>query len=166
VILSWSLKPFGFWHQNGSFQLFITTRGAGAIGGGMLRTWLLSLQLWHIVNRAPWNGAAHLKRALQGSKSVTPATSSCTKCTPVTIAHLQALRHNLNLNETFDAAMFGMATMAFLCQCQLGEVCVDVFFDPQIHATCSTPQISGTTTSKVSFHSFWAPSTKTCPGGK
>ena len=94
-------------------SVFITMRGAGAIRGGMLRTWLLSLQLWHVVNGAPWHGAAHLKSALQGSKSVTPATSSHTKCTPVTITHLQALRHNLNLNNTFDAAVSGTATLAF-----------------------------------------------------
>jgi len=147
-------------------SVFITMRGAGAIRGGMLRTWLLSLQLWHVVNGAPWHGAAHLKRALQGSKSVTPATSSCTKCALVTITHLQALRHNLNLNDTFDTAVFRTATVAFWCQCQLCEVCVDSSFDPQICATNCTHQRSGTTTSNVSFHSFWAPSTKTCPGSE
>jgi len=53
-------------------SVFITTRGAGAVRGGTLRTWLLGLQLWHIVNGAPWHGGAHLKRALQGSKLVAP----------------------------------------------------------------------------------------------
>ena len=33
---------------------FITTHGTGSVGGGSLRTWLLGLELWHIINSAPW----------------------------------------------------------------------------------------------------------------
>jgi len=32
---------------------FITTRGAGAIVAGTLKTWLLGLELWHIINGVP-----------------------------------------------------------------------------------------------------------------
>jgi len=28
--------------------------------------WLLGLQLWHVLNNAPWHGSTHLNRAIQG----------------------------------------------------------------------------------------------------
>jgi len=49
----------------------------------------------------------------------------------------------LDLNNTFDAAVFAAATVAFWCQCWLGEVCVDSFFNPTIHASCATQQKMG-----------------------
>src|SRR5882724_8895449 len=51
-------------------SIFITTRGAGSVSGGTLRSWLLGLQLWHVINGASWHGTAHLKMAVQGSKNV------------------------------------------------------------------------------------------------
>ena len=102
-------------------SIFITTKGAGSIGGGALRTLLLGLQLWHVINGAPWHRASHLKRKVQGSISAAPATTSHPKCAPITLAHLMALRDNLDFNNTFNAAVFTTATMAFWCQCHLAE---------------------------------------------
>jgi len=51
-------------------SVFVTTMGASSVGGSTIRTWLLGLQLWHMVNVAPWHGTPHLKRAMQGSASV------------------------------------------------------------------------------------------------
>ena len=110
--------------------------------------------------------APHLKRAMQGSKSLAPLSSSRPKRAPMTIAHLLTLRNNLDLNNTFDTAVFGTATVTFWCQCHLTEVCVDASFDPHIHASRSSQQTSGTTSLGISFHSFWAPSTKTSPKGE
>src|SRR5882672_9309338 len=84
---------------------FITTRGAGSISSGSLRTWLLGLELWHTVNGAPWHSTDHLKWATQGAGSHAPLAACHPKCSPVTLAHLRALRYNLNLNDTFDAAV-------------------------------------------------------------
>jgi len=44
---------------------FITAWGASSVGGGTMRTWLLGLELWHVVNAAPWQGSAHLRRVTQ-----------------------------------------------------------------------------------------------------
>jgi len=79
----------------------------------------------------------------------------------VTLAHLLALRCCLNLNDIFDAAVYVTATVAFWCQCHLGEVCIENTFNPILHASHLTPQKSGKTSSNVIYHSFWAPSTKT-----
>src|SRR5882672_5498920 len=70
-------------------SIFITTCGAGSVGSGSLKTWLLGLELWHIINSAPWRGAGHLKRATQGARCQAPDNSSRPKCLPVTLAHLK-----------------------------------------------------------------------------
>jgi len=103
-----------------------------------MRTWLLGLQLWHVLNNVPWHGSAHLKRAIQGSSSAAPASSTCPRCPPVTLAHLLALRDTLDLNNTFDAVVFATVTMAFWCQCCLSEVYVISTLNPLLHATQAT----------------------------
>src|SRR5882724_8518337 len=102
-----------------------------------------------------WWGRPHLKHALQGSKIAVLHTSCHPKCSPVTIAHLTALRNSLNLSNTFNAAVFGMAAVTFWCQCHLAKVCMDLHFDPLIHASCTSPQKSGTMASNISYSSFW-----------
>ena len=145
---------------------FITTRGAGAIAAGTLKTWLLGLELWHIINGAPWHAGPLLKCALQGSCLSAPISSICPKCAPVTLAHLAMLKQNLDLNNMFDAAVWATATVAFWCQCHLAEVCVNGSFDPLINACHSSPCNSGTTSSGITYSSFWAPSTKMQPAGE
>src|SRR5882672_9004489 len=86
---------------------FITTRGAGAVAARTVKTWLLGLELWHIINGAPWHAGSLVKCALQGSPSSAPHSYTRPKCPPVTLLHLTALRQHLNLNDTFDAAVRG-----------------------------------------------------------
>ena len=62
--------------------------------------------------------------------------------------------------------MFAVVTIAFWCQCRIGEVCVDHLFDTSINMSRSTPQKSGRTTSNITFHLFWEPHTKTKPRGE
>src|SRR5882672_9206639 len=145
---------------------FITTRGAGAVAARTVKTWLLGLELWHIINGAPWHAGSLVKHALQGSPSSAPHSYTRPKCPPVTLLHLTALRQHLNLNDTFDAAVWATTTVAFWCQCHLAKVCVDGLFDPSIHASWSSPRSSGSTASGIAYASFWAPSTKTRPEGE
>ena len=79
---------------------------------------------------------AHLKYTSQGSKQSTPASSLLPKCAPVTLKHLQALPSKLNLNDTFNTAVFAIATIAFWCQCHISKVCVYCTFDTTIQTTC------------------------------
>jgi len=126
----------------------------------------LDLQLWHVINGAPWKGAALLKWAVQGSKSAAPAASSQPRHAPITVAHLTILRQGLDLNDTFDATVFGMDTIAFWCQCCLTKVYMNSSFDPLIHASRSSPQNSGTMISNICYSSFWDLSTKMNPSGE
>jgi len=66
----------------------------------------------------------------------------------------------------FDTAVLGMATVAFWCQCHLAKVCVDLYFEPLIHGSHTSPQKSGTTVSNIYYSLFWAPSMKTNPAGE
>src|SRR5882672_862090 len=144
----------------------MTERATGAMGAGALRMWLLGLQLWHVINGTPWHGGAHLKWAVQGSSAAVPVSSSHPKCAPVTLAHLKSLREGLDMNNTFDAAVFGTTTVAFWAQCGIAELCVDSSFDPLFHASRSSRQVSGTMVSNIIYHSFWVPRMKTCPQGE
>ena len=58
---------------------FITTRRAGSVGSGAMNTWLLGLELWDIINSAPWHGPGHLKCATQGTRATMPSSSIHTK---------------------------------------------------------------------------------------
>ena len=79
---------------------FITTCGAGTVSNSTILSWLAGLQLWHLVNNVPWHGAALLKHATEGSSRLTPGSSCCPKCVPVTLQHIQALCNHLDLTDT------------------------------------------------------------------
>ena len=145
---------------------FLTTRGAGAVSKGMMVSWLQGLELWHAINNARWNGGSHLKRALQGSLSAAPPSSTKPRRKAVTIPHLKSLRKHLTLTNTFDAAVFATACVAFWGQCGLGEITVNGPFHPLKHASRSSQRKICSTASGVKFGGFWAPVTKTAACGQ
>ena len=141
-------------------SIFITAHGAGRVGKGTLLSWLSGLQLWHVINGAPWNGGARLSRAVKGAASFAPSSSFHAPRLPITIHHLHLLKQDLDVTNTFDAAIWAVACIAFWSQCRLAEVCIDTVFDPKVHASRSSPLKSGFTANGVEFGSFFAPSTK------
>ena len=146
--------------------LFITSHGASRIvGKGTLTSWLTGLELWHSINSTPWLGRTHLSRAIKGTASFSPATSSWPPRLPITIHHLRILCHHLTLSDTFDAAVWAVATVAFWCQCRLNGFCTDTSFDPTLHAAKTTHCKHGFTSNGIKYGGFFAPSTKTKPKG-
>ena len=97
---------------------FITSHGAGSVGKGAIKTWLLGIELWHHINNAPWLGGAVLKHAVEGLAKLAPASSRLDKHNPVTIEHLCCLRHHLDLTDSFDIAVFTVMCIAFWCCCR------------------------------------------------
>ena len=95
--------------------IFITTHGAGKVRKGTLLSWLFGLELWHTINGAPWLGKSRLAHAVKGATSFAPAACFHPPCLPVTIQHLQALQDNLDHTNTFDAAVWAVACIAFWC---------------------------------------------------
>ena len=98
-------------------SIFITTHGAGRVGKGTLLSWLSGLQLWHVINGAPWNGGACLSQAVKGTASFAPSSSFCAPRLPVMIHHLRILKHDLDITNMFDAAVWAVACIAFWSQC-------------------------------------------------
>ena len=145
--------------------LFITSHGASRIGKGTLTSWLAGLELWHSINNAPWLGRTHLARTIKGTASFSPATSSQPPRLPITIHHLHILRHHLTLSDTFDMAIWAVATVAFWCQCRLNELCTDTSFDPTLHAAKTAHHKHGFASNSVEYGGFFAPSMKTKPTG-
>src|SRR5882724_10400327 len=58
---------------------FITLHGAGSVGKGAIKTWLLGIELWHHINDAPWLGGEALQHAVQGSARLAPLSSHLDK---------------------------------------------------------------------------------------
>ena len=97
---------------------FVTTYGAGSVGKGAIKTWVLGLELWNRINDAPWLGGAVLQRAIEGSARLAPKSSHLAKRDPVTIDHICALHRHLDLTNSFDIAVFAIACIAFWCCCR------------------------------------------------
>jgi len=97
---------------------FVTTRGAGSVGKGAIKSWLLGVELWHRINHAPWFGSSDLERAVSGAAKLAPVSSHLSKRDPVTIQHLRALRRHLDLSNSFDIAVFAIACITFWCCCR------------------------------------------------
>src|SRR6266481_1476537 len=128
--------------------------------------WLMGLELWHTINGAPWLGAARLACTIKGASALAPSSSFRQPRLPVTIQHLRCLKHHLDLSNTFDAATWAVACVAFWCQCHLNKLCSDSQFDPLWQAPKNTPIKTGTTSNHVQYGGFFAPSTKTNPRGE
>jgi len=76
--------------------LFITCHGMGSMSASTMHHWLLSLELWHEINSAPWCGRSTLKCAVK--------VTSPMMCTPplLTLAQAAALlapKHSLKPHD-------------------------------------------------------------------
>jgi len=80
---------------------------------------------------------------IQGTAKTAPRTSHQAKRDLVTIDHLKALHHNLDLMDAFNIAVLALACIMFWCCCHLGELLIDTKFNPQAHVTlyCITPAL-------------------------
>ena len=88
-------------------SIFITAHSAGRVGKGTLLSWLSGLQLWHVINSAPWNGGACLSRAVKGAAPFTPSSSFRAPRLPVTIHHLQVLKQDLDCQGSCPSSSGG-----------------------------------------------------------
>jgi len=140
---------------------FITTRGACSVGKKTMEHWLYGLELWHSINGAPWHGGLILKRVVEGAGNLAPKSSIEPKRDPVTLQHLQALRKNLDLTNSFDASVFAVACIAFWSCCRLGELLIDTDFDPARQVSRSTAIKRGTASNGIRYSKFHIPSSKT-----
>jgi hypothetical protein len=101
---------------------------------------LSALHHWHDLNGQQWHGSdPFVHKIRRAAVTCLPPSSSLSMRTPVIPQHLIALRENLDFTNTFDSAVFAVATCAFWGVCRLGEITVPSIsaFDPAIHVTRS-----------------------------
>ena len=140
---------------------FVTTRGAGSVGGGTINSWISGIKLWHQINFAPWHGGEILKRAIESASHSAPKSSCLAKRDPVTLQHTQALYDHLDLSVAFDAAILAIASIAFLSCCCLGELLIDTDFNPKYHVSRSVVIKRSIAADGLSYCTFHIPSSKT-----
>lgn len=85
----------------------------GKVARTTVDSWLDGLTFWHIINGAPWNGDRMVRQALKAILKGEP--EKAVKRSPVTVEHLHALRKHLDMSNTFDAAVYAIACIAFWC---------------------------------------------------
>lgn len=122
-----------------------------------------------MVNGSPWEGDDEfVSKVRQGAKKLTPLHSKKDPRSPVTLEHLLALQSSLDMDNTFDAAVWVVALLCFWACCRLGELTVKSInlFDPLKHVSRSVPIRfrnniqEGKTSESVHFHIPWTKSTK------
>ena len=85
----------------------------GRQAGNTICSWLSGIRAWHVVNHAPWFGndewvqLALMSANEEGTKHQHPL------CAPVSIKHLLALRHALNIYTPFHAVVWALALCTF-----------------------------------------------------
>ncbi|KAH9946883.1 DNA breaking-rejoining enzyme [Amylocystis lapponica] len=110
---------------------------AGSVARTTVDNWVAGLSFWHTINGAPWNGARMLRIVCTAVAKTAPSAKP--KRSPVTVEHLFALRKGLDLTNSFDAAVYAVACVAFWSCRRLGELVVPSTgkFDPERHVARS-----------------------------
>lgn len=108
-----------------------------ANAAGTVDNWLAGLHFWHTINGAQWHGKDMLARTKTGVCKLVPISSKRTKRPPVTIEHLYALRQGLDTTNSFDAAVWAVACVAFWSCCRLGELIIPSFVTAELQQNSS-----------------------------
>ncbi|TFK45707.1 hypothetical protein OE88DRAFT_1784038, partial [Heliocybe sulcata] len=142
---------------------FISEKAAGSRSDSAVQNWLQGLHFWHKVNGAPWQGAELVKQTLKGIWKMVPSTSRRVKHPPVTTEHMWALWRGLDLGNSFDAAVWACACLAFWA---LGELTVPTrySFDTRKHVRRDVVmawRVSATGVRSLHLHIPWTKSTQT-----
>jgi hypothetical protein len=93
---------------------------AGSVSSSTANSWMAGLHYWHSVNGAEWHGGESdvLRHVRRGLAKLTPASSKRIKRPPVTLMALSQLARGLDLNNSFDIAVFATACVAFWSCCR------------------------------------------------
>jgi hypothetical protein len=91
---------------------------AGKVAETTADSWLAGLHFWHQYNGAAWHGHSILRRAKAGLAKIVPASSKRPRRPPVSIDHMHSLYRHLDLSNSFDAAVYCVACIAFWSCCR------------------------------------------------
>ncbi|KIO15196.1 hypothetical protein M404DRAFT_113040, partial [Pisolithus tinctorius Marx 270] len=126
-------------HMPASTELIalFASHHAGRLSDKTLNNWLAGLHFWHIVNGAEWKANDKLHHVRRGFTKLVPPSSKHAKRPPVTLDALCVLHDQLVLNNSFDTAVWALASVAFWCCCHLGELLI-----PSINAFNAVKHVS------------------------
>lgn len=134
---------------------------SGLVARTTVDNWMAGLSFWHTLHGAPWSGAKMLRTTCTGLTKSAPAGRP--KRPPVTIEHMYALRAQLDLSNSFDAAVYAAACTAFWCCRRLGELVIPSAgaLDPAKNVLRSAGVAFRSTASGTAYAVFHIPWTKT-----
>jgi hypothetical protein len=136
---------------------------AGRVSSSAVDTWFSGLRFWHVVNGAEWHGSGLMVTQMRkGVRKLVPASARRRKRPPVTIEHMYVLRKGLDLTNSFDAAVWAVACIAFWSCCRLGELTIPSVngFDMVKHVARSA-DLSFSSINDTRYASLRIPWTKT-----
>jgi len=111
---------------------------AGLFSNKTLHNYVHGICAWHILHGSPWAmNDDELKTILKATEKLTPATSRRKKRRPYTPEFITAIKHQLNLDSSLDAAVFACLTTCFYAVGRLGEFTVRRLdsFNATLHAS-------------------------------
>ncbi|KAI0083539.1 DNA breaking-rejoining enzyme [Irpex rosettiformis] len=137
---------------------------SGKVSKSTVDTWLAGVAFWHTLNGAPYLSNRQVRTVTRAATKTQP--SLVQKRSPVTVGHLDCLRAHLDLTDSFDIAVFAVATIAFWCCRRLGELIIPAphHFNPERHiARNQLPQLhtSASGTTYYTLHLPWSKTTLT-----
>ena len=122
-----------------------------------------------MVNGVAWEGDDEfISKVRQGAWKLTPIISKKDPRSPVILEHLLTLESALDMDNTFDAAIWVVTLICFWACCRLGELTVNSInlFDPSKHVSRSVVirfrnnVQNGQSSESIHFHIPWTKSTK------
>lgn len=144
---------------------FLASSAWGQVSEKTARSWLSGLRAWHVRQRAPWKGDdLSVSMILTSVRKHKPASSTRPPRPPVTVKHLLTLKASLNLDNTFDIAVWAAAVVTFWSCSRLGETLVVSAskFDPKYHVSQSAVvDFKHTEESNLLYAAFDIPWSKT-----
>jgi len=142
---------------------------AGSYSGSTLSNYAAALRAWHLLHGRPWLVQPNeLKAILDGATALAPPSSKRQQRLPFSPDLICAIRHNFNLANPLDAAVFACLTTTFYAIARLGEFTVPSTkhpFDPQKHISRSGIS-DATDRNNLQVKKFCLPRTKSSASGE
>jgi len=129
------------------------TSWAGKVVSSTVQNWLMGSHFWHNIHGVPWHSQVLLCTATSGLTKVVPQSLKQPQRPPVTLEHMHALVHLLDLTNAFNVSVLAVASTTFWSCCRLGELLIDSVnsFNPTHHITCNAPSHHSCTLTGISY---------------
>jgi hypothetical protein len=108
----------------------------GLYSSACVRNYVYGIRAWHTLHRLPWAISDDvLTTAFRAAAQLQPSSSTKDLRDPVTVESMMVVGAYLNMDDSFDAAVWACMTTTFWSVSRLGEFTVEKIagFDPERH---------------------------------